>query len=744
MIDSARMAPPGGEVPSADGPDEDRERQIFFEQVQLLFESSRETALASTLNACFLAFFQRDVIAPSLVYGWLTYMLLVVVGRFWLVRWYWQSPRHERQRAIHRWDLFNITGVALSALGWGGAGVLLFPESSPIHQAFLAFVVGVWRLPPRRSSRRAPPAWCCTCRSFWSRLPRGFFSGDALHQAMGGIVALYLLVLLGTGYRTHRTIRLSLELRHDNEGLIRNLREEIAQRGQAETALRGSESRYRHLVNSAVDVIFTVHQDTVLTSLSPSFTTTLGWEVEEWIGRVFPPIVHADDLPAAMRYFERGLAGTPHQTFELRILSKSGAYVPMEFVVTPQRIDDSIVGVFGFSRDITARRQAEAALQQSQEQLVQSQKMEAVGKLAGGIAHEFNNILQVIKGYCYFLLPGLAQQEALRRDVEGIEQSADRAALLTSQLLAFSRRQVILPRVLDLNAVILEQHRMLERLIGETVKLDVDLATDVPQVKADPAQIGQVLLNLVNNARDAMPHGGVLTLATAAVTRPAAAPGVVPPGSYARLTVRDTGCGMPPEIVARIFEPFFTTKEVGKGTGLGLSTVYGLIAQIGGYIQVASQPGQGTTFTILLPAAKAAGADEGPETPTAGPVTGTETSLLAEDEPAVRAVLQQALRAKGYRVLVAGDGRAALQVCRNHEGPVHLAVVDLVMPELGGRELVQQLLPRYPHLKVLYMSGYTDEPLDLQELPDSIKAFLQKPFASDLLLRTVRTLLDGA
>ncbi|MDE3223883.1 MAG: response regulator [Nitrospirota bacterium] len=395
--------------------------------------------------------------------------------------------------------------------------------------------------------------------------------------------------------------------------------------------------------------------------------------------------------------------------------------------------------------EIDQRRQAEAALKQSEEQLLQSQKMEAVGKLAGGIAHEFNNILQVIKGSCYFLLPALAQQEPLRQDVEGIEQSADRAATLTSQLLAFSRRQVIIPRVLDLNAVIVEQHRMLARLIGESIKLEVNLAPELPRVKADPAQIGQVLLNLVNNARDAMPEGGLVTIATRHLIlrdgAPEEYPGI-PRGAYAMLTVRDTGCGMSPEVLERIFEPFFTTKEVGKGTGLGLSTVYGLIAQIGGHIRVASQPGRGACVTILLPAVDKAMDAVGQDLSSAGPLSGTETILVAEDEPAVRKVLHAALSAKGYRVLEAADGRAALQVCQDRSGPIHLAVVDLVMPGMGGLDLIRHLVPRYPNLKVVYMSGYTDQPVDLQDLPHLAKAFLQKPFSSDVFLRTVRNLLD--
>ncbi|MDE3118799.1 MAG: response regulator [Nitrospirota bacterium] len=625
--DSVRSSPQHEAPPSGNSPADDkdqRERQVCAEQVRMLFSGVLATFLASTFNACLLAFVHRDVIAPPIVYGWLAYMLLVMMGRSWVVYRYWRAPEADRIAGARRWEARFAVGAALTGLAWGGAGSLLYAADSSLHQVFLAFVVGGMAaggaavLFPRLSVVFPYVAFTLVPTS----VPY-FLSDDTMHRTMGGMVILYMLILLASAIRTNRTLGIALGLRYDNEGLIRSLRAEIDQ-----------------------------------------------------------------------------------------------------------------------------RRQAEAALRQSEEQLVQSQKMEAVGKQAGGIAHEFNNILQVIKGYCYFLLPALAQQEPLRQEVEGIEQSADRAATLTSQLLAFSRRQVLVSRVLDLNAVIAEQSRMLERLIGESVKLEVNLAPELPRVKADPAQIGQVLLNLVNNARDAMPTGGLLTMTTRHLMLQGSPDdkeyAELPPGSYAMVSVRDTGCGMPPEILERIFEPFFTTKELGKGTGLGLSTVYGLIAQIGGHIRVASQPGQGTCVTILLPEVGQV-LDESASQPSAvGPLTGTETILIAEDEPAVRKLLQGALQAKGYRVLEAADGQAALQVCQDHSGPIHLAVIDLVMPGMGGRDLIRRLVPRHPNLKILYMSGYTDQPVDLEDRPDSVKGFLQKPFPPDVLLRAVRERLDAS
>jgi signal transduction histidine kinase/CheY-like chemotaxis protein len=418
---------------------------------------------------------------------------------------------------------------------------------------------------------------------------------------------------------------------------------------------------------------------------------------------------------------------------------KDGSWRTLESVVSNLLDNPAVTGIVINSRDVTERRTLES-------QFRQAQRLEAVGRLAGGVAHDFNNVLTAIAGYSDLLLEDLDARDPKRQDVEEIRAAAQRAATLTRQLLAFSRKQVLQSRVLDLNAVVQALEKMLQRLIGEDVELVFSPGADLRPVRADPGQIEQVILNLAVNARDAMPRGGKLTIETANVELDATYVrdhhGAVP-GRYVLLAVSDTGVGMEPETRSHIFEPFFTTKEPGKGTGLGLATVYGIVKQSGGYVWVYSEPGRGATFKIYLP-----WVDE--QVPTQHQVAavslvgGSETVLLAEDDPSVRDVVGEVLTQKGYRVLRAPDGQTALDLARGHLGEIQLLVTDMVMPGMAGRELAEAVAARRPGIRVLYMSGYTDDAVVRHGVLEQGMPYIQKPFSAAGLAAKVREILDRA
>ena len=386
--------------------------------------------------------------------------------------------------------------------------------------------------------------------------------------------------------------------------------------------------------------------------------------------------------------------------------------------------------------------EAQARLEQ---QLRQAQKMESIGRLAGGIAHDFNNLLGVIIGYSEIALMTMPGDDSLREKLQEIMKAGERAADLTRQLLAFSRKQVIEPTVFDLNSATADLSRMLERTIGEDIQLVMFLCDGVARVKADRGQIEQVLMNLVVNARDAMPSGGKLTIETANVSLDetyARDHFPVVPGRYVMFAVSDTGVGVDAEIQRYIFEPFFTTKEKGKGTGLGLSTTYGIIKQSGGYIWVYSEPNKGSTFKVYLPWV-AANEDAMPKTEMALSLEGNETILLVEDAEGLRKLAQECLENKGYRVLAAKDAQEALTISKQNRGPIHLLLTDVVLPGIGGRELARQLVPMHPETRVLYMSGYTDNAIVHHGVLEPGIAFLQKPFTVNNLWQKVRDVLDS-
>ncbi|HWQ54604.1 MAG TPA: ATP-binding protein, partial [Bryobacteraceae bacterium] len=395
--------------------------------------------------------------------------------------------------------------------------------------------------------------------------------------------------------------------------------------------------------------------------------------------------------------------------------------------------------------DITERKLAEQALHRSEEHLRQSQKMEAVGRLAGGIAHDFNNLLTAILGYSSLLYDSLAEDESASQQVLEIKTAGERAASLTQQLLAFSRRQVLQPKVLDLNAIVADFDKMLRHVVGERIKVALDPQPVLWQVKADPGEIGRAIMNLSLNARDAMPGGGTLTIKTANVTltEADARNQELAPGRYVMLAVQDTGIGMDAEVRAHVFEPFFTTKEIGKGTGLGLATVLGIVEQSGGEIRCESAPGWGTTFKIFLPAvAETVDKGAGPTGGLTSAPKGSEVILLVEDEDTVRTLTRKVLEASGYVVREARNGREGLELCKTFEGKIDLLLSDVVMPELGGRELAEFAVKLRPGLKVMFMSGHTQDVV----LKEGIKkgaAFLQKPFMPADLAQKVRETLDS-
>ncbi len=510
------------------------------------------------------------------------------------------------------------------------------------------------------------------------------------------------------------------------------------ERKRGEERLQVSERKYRLLFETSPEAMFVYDHDTLrILAVNEAATARYGYSEPEFLALTIRDIRPPEEQPRLDEELkDRPDAGAVrtgmrHRTKDGRVLEVDLVARPIEFAGRHARLV--------LARDVTAQRQLE-------EQLRQSQKMEAVGQLAGGIAHDFNNLLTAILGSTQLLLQHTPAGDPRREDAQEIKNAGLRAADLTRQLLAFSRRQVLAPKLLDLNTVVANMDRMLRRLLGEDIELATSLDPAPATVNADPGQLEQVLLNLAVNARDAMPSGGRLTVETARVTLTeeyAERRHRLPPGDYVCLAVTDTGVGMDGATQAHLFEPFFTTKEVGKGTGLGLATVYGVVKQSGGYIWVYSEPGRGTRVKVYLPRVAAA-----LDTPAPAPEPqqvrgGQETVLLVEDATPVRSLARRSLEACGYTVLDAADGPAALQLSTRHAGGIDLLVTDVVMPGMSGRELAERLAPKRPAMKVLYTSGYTDDAMVRQGVLTAGVAFLQKPFVPETLARKVRDVLDG-
>ena len=509
----------------------------------------------------------------------------------------------------------------------------------------------------------------------------------------------------------------------------------------AESALRISERRFRALVEESWDAVALFAGDGTILYGSPATTRLLGYDLTEFVGRNAMELIHPDDRAGVLVRLQETMAAPRARVHvAARVRHKNGSWRYLEGVFTNLIDDPSVGAIVNNYRDVTDRRILE-------EQVLLSQKMEAIGRLAGGVAHDFNNILTAIGGYSDLLLADLPPDDRRRHDVEEIHQATQRAATLTQQLLAFSRRQVLQPKVINLNALVPNIEKMLRRLIGEDILFATVLHPSLGNVRADPGQLEQVIVNLAVNARDAMPDGGRLTIETRNVELDEAYTAehpAVKPGRYVLLAVTDTGVGMDEETKARIFEPFFTTKVRGKGTGLGLATVYGIVQQTGGHIWPYSEPGRGTTMRVYLPRVDApADPSEHPRDTAPETLRGSETILVVEDEAPVRTVTRQLLERNGYTVLEAPDGPTALALVDGKAGNRHidLLLTDVIMPSMSGRELAAQLNARRPNVRVLFMSGYTDDAVVRHGMLEPGLAYLEKPFRPTALLREVRGVL---
>jgi two-component system, cell cycle sensor histidine kinase and response regulator CckA len=501
--------------------------------------------------------------------------------------------------------------------------------------------------------------------------------------------------------------------RLDGDLLVRSIRY-ASERGRAVEALERREEHYRSLIENSMDLISILNLDGTIRYVSPSHERMLGYPLDELVGRNVLSFVHPDDKARVVGALENGNNGRP---LECRIRHSDGSWRMLESF---SRDLSHVAGVNGMvvnARDITERKRLE-------EQLHHSQRLEAVGRLAGGVAHDFNNLLMVITGYSHMLLDAMHPSDPARQDLEQVVKASERATDLTRQLLAFSRRQGVRASLVNLNVLVQEMDRMLRRVLGEEIEFSVRLAPELKTVRADPGQIEQVILNMVVNARDAMPAGGQLLIETRNSGPPSK--------DSVTISISDTGIGMDSQVLSRVFEPFFTTKE--HGTGLGLATSYGIIKENGGDLRAESTPGKGTCFHIELPAA--ARTPEDLELPDEkGAPRGTETILLVEDEDPVRRVVETMLKRHGYQVLASASSKDALAAAEKHRGAIDLLITDIMMPGMSGRKMAECLLAQRPDMKVLYVSGYGDASAQ------SDAHFLQKPFSTEELATKIREML---
>jgi len=736
------------------------------EQVRLLYANSGIALITTPVAAVMLAIVSRERVPPGLAMAWLSYMLSVTAARAIIVRRFQQMPSDAVD--VPAWGQRFVAGAAAAGLGWGAAGFLFFSETLVPWQMFLALVlVGVVMAAVPVLAPVLAAFFAFTIPTLLPITVRFLLQGQPTGLCLAAL-GVVLGCCLGFGaWRMHQALVRALVLAFENHDLVAELSVEVLERRRAETSLRAARDELEQRVHERTEELHRLLEeqkqaDEILRETSESLralieasplaiieldteqkvrtwnlaaTRMFGWTEREVLGRPYA-IVPKDRRAEYQSISDRHARGQPVTGLETQRQRKDGTLVDVVLSVAPlMGSNGHVTGAMGVIADITQRKRLEELLRQSQ-------KMEAVGRLAGGIAHDFNNLLTVIIGRSEIALAHLPPGDARRQDLELIQTTAYRAADLTGQLLAFSRRQLLQPMVIDLHMVIDNIVPMLRRLIGEDIEIHT-VAGATGRVKVDPGQIEQVLVNLAVNARDAMPKGGRLVISTANAVLDEDAVGRIGdilPGPYLLLAVADTGIGMDDETRLQAFEPFFTTKP--QGTGLGLSMVYGIVQQHGGTIMVASAPGQGATFKLYLPQVDDPVSAVGISVASDDAGRGSETILVVEDEIHVRALVAQMLQVSGYTVLTAVNSAAALELSDRHPGPIHLLLTDVVMPEMSGPELCQRLQSFRPQTRVLYMSGYTYEALGRHGVLEPGTFLLQKPFSIDALGQKVREVLD--
>ncbi|HLJ95347.1 MAG TPA: PAS domain S-box protein [Gemmataceae bacterium] len=656
----------------------------------------------------------------------------------WDVGVLWTLDRQTRQfHCVNSWHMLQAQN---------GDGLLQANGTFPMLGSDGANSSGIALTDRVLEGRQA--VWISDCAQEFELADRPLVAAADLHGGLGIPITCGGEIIGVLEFFSHQ----SRELDEPQLETLRSIGSQIGQflkRKQAEEAVRASEARKAAILEAALDAVITVDHEGKIIELNPAAEGMFGRSRDQLLSQDMVQLI----IPASWQaHFREGLTtylatgdGTAlARRLEMSALRADGQEFPVE--VTVMGIQAEGPPFFtSYIRDISERKQVEETLRQTEERFRQAQKMEAIGRLAGGVAHDFNNLLTIITGYSELLTSTLPEGDPSLSLIQEIAKAAHRAAMLTRQLLAFSRKQVLSNRVVDLNSILADMNKMLHRLIGEDVTLVPALAADLHPVKVDPGQIEQVVMNLAVNARDAMPQGGTLTLETGNVELDESYTREYPelqPGSYVLLAVSDTGCGMDEAVKARLFEPFFTTKEVGKGTGLGLATVYGIVKQASGHVTVYSEPGRGTTFKIYFPRAEGVvvASPEAKAPPAAA--AGTETVLVVEDEDGVRALTSRVLKNGGYKVLEARHGLEALQLCGEQEGPVHLVVTDVVMPKMNGPQLAERMRGKWPNVRFLFLSGYTDRALLHNGLLNGNQNFLQKPFTPHDLASKVREMLS--